>query len=178
MPHRLMARCLWRVHKTFMTAIIFGNCTLLQAADLPQTYSDVSPAADNALNQGPVLQTNSKVLPADSAFALTSFIEADTGIALKWEMPSGYYLYQKSLVVENVDGTPLSLELPAAEKITDEFFGEVFVYYNSLLLRLPFNALNARPGTTVDLLLSYQGCAEDLYCYPLVQKALTLKLPE
>ena len=166
------------VRSRLAAAIILGNCTLLQAADLPQTFSDVPPVAQNPLGQSPVLQTNTKVLPVDSAFALTTFIEADTGIVLRWEMPPGYYLYQKSLVVENSSATPLSLELPEASKITDEFFGEVAVYYNNLLLRLPFAELNAKPGTTVDLLLTYQGCAETLYCYPPEQKALTLKLPD
>jgi thiol:disulfide interchange protein len=165
------------VHHTVAAAMIL-NCTLLQAADLPQTYSDTSPAAENSLSQRPILQTNSKVLPVDSAFALTSFIEADTSIVLKWEMPPGYYLYQKSLAVENVGATAINPELPEATKITDEFFGEVAVYYNSLLIRLPFAVLNARPGTTIDLLLTYQGCAEALYCYPPEQKALTLTLPE
>lgn len=154
------------------------------AADLPQPLSDSLPAANSSplanspLNQRPALQTNSKVLPVDSAFALQSFIEAGTNIVLRWEMPEGYYLYRKSLVVEKADGTSISLELPEAETFTDEFFGEVAIYRNSLLIRLPFATLDAKPGTTIDLLLSYQGCAEALYCYPPEQKALTLNLPE
>jgi thiol:disulfide interchange protein DsbD len=161
--------------------LVVSNCNLATAADLPQTFSDSVPAADNPLQQSPVLQTNSKVLPVDSAFALQSFIEADTGIVLRWEMPQGYYLYQKSLVVEktgeNDDNSALVLELPAAETITDEFFGEAAIYRDSLLVRLPFAILDAKPGTTVNLLLTYQGCAEALYCYPPEQKAITLNLP-
>jgi thiol:disulfide interchange protein len=179
LQHCFMAFVRNGVRHTVAAAIILGNCTLLQAADLPQTYSDASPVADNALKQRPAaLQTNSKVLPVDSAFALTSFVEADTSIVVKWEMPPGYYLYQKSLVVENAEGTTISLALPEAAKITDEFFGEVAVYFNSLLLHLPFTTLNVKPGATVELLLTYQGCAEALYCYPPEQKALTLTLPE
>jgi thiol:disulfide interchange protein len=166
-----------------LAALIAANCQFAQAADLPQTFSDPSPVADSPSNNSPLspsplLQTNSKVLPVNAAFALTSFIEADTSIVLRWEMPPGYYLYQKSLVVEHTGGTPIQLELPAAKTITDEFFGEVAVYYDTLLLRLPFSALDAKPGTTVELLLTYQGCAEALYCYPPAQKALALKLPE
>jgi thiol:disulfide interchange protein len=161
-----------------VAALILGGLQQPQAAELPQTFSDSSPVADNTLNPNPILQTNSKVLPVDAAFALTTFVEADTSIVLRWEMPPAYYLYQKSLVVETADGKPIKFELPEAKTITDEFFGEVAVYYDSLLLRLPFSALNAKPGTTVELLLTYQGCAEALYCYPPAQKALTLTLPE
>lgn len=159
-------------------AFVASSWHLAQAADLPRTYSDALPAAGNATPQSPVLQTNSKVLPVDTAFVLTSFIEADTAIVLKWEMPPGYYLYQKSLAVENASGAAISLKLPEAEKITDEFFGEVAVYHDSLLLRVPFSELAVEPGATLELLLTYQGCAEALYCYPPEQKALALTLPE
>jgi thiol:disulfide interchange protein DsbD len=159
-------------------AIVIIGSPLVNAADLPQTFSDPVPGAANASNQSQFLQTNSQVLPVDSAFALQSFIEAGTSIVLRWEMPEGYYLYRKSLAVEKADGTLISLELPEAETITDEFFGEVAIYRNNLLVRLPFSTLDAKPGAKIDLLLSYQGCAEALYCYPPEQKALTLNLPE
>lgn len=159
-------------------AALIISAPLASAADLPQTFSDPVPGAANPSNQNPILQTNSKVLPVDAAFALQSFIEADTSIVLRWEMPEGYYLYRKSLAVEKADGTPISLDLPEAEMFTDEFFGEVAIYRNSLLVRLPFTTLGAKPGAAIELLLSYQGCAEALYCYPPEQKALTLNLPE
>jgi thiol:disulfide interchange protein len=171
------------VARSGFIALVIGS-PLVTAADLPRPLSDSlpvedsSPVADSPLNRSPALQTNSKVLPVDSAFALQSFIEAGTSIVLRWEMPEGYYLYRKSLVVEKADGTSVSLELPAAETFTDEFFGEVAIYRDNLLIRLPFAAVDAKPGATIDLLLSYQGCAEALYCYPPEQKALTLNLPE
>jgi thiol:disulfide interchange protein DsbD len=168
--------------RSAIATLLASCCHLSSAADLPTAYADSVPGADNALSQKPVLQTNNKVLPVDVAFALTTFIEADSGkngqsIVLRWEMPPAHYLYQKSLVVTHADGTPINLELPEAIKITDEFFGEVAVYYTNVLVRLPFAALNAKPGTTVDFLLTYQGCAEALYCYPPEQKALKLNIP-
>ncbi|MES2625494.1 MAG: protein-disulfide reductase DsbD N-terminal domain-containing protein [Pseudomonadota bacterium] len=179
--HGLFGLCRKAVISVFTGLILAGTHPLL-AADLPTTYSDTAPAAESALKQGSLLQTNSTVLPVDVAFALTSFIEAATGaninIVLRWEMPPGYYLYQKSLVVEDANGKVISLELPDAKKITDEYFGEVAVYYSDLLLRLPLKLLDSKPGTTINLLLTYQGCAEALYCYPPEQKALTLELPE
>lgn len=176
-------RCsLKALFRSAFPALLASCCHLVLAADLPTAYADSVPGADNALSQKPLLQTNNKVLPVDAAFALTTFIEADSGkggpsIVLRWEMPPAHYLYQKSLVVTHANGTPISLELPEAKKITDEFFGEVAVYYTNVLVRLPFAALNAKPGTTVELLLTYQGCAEALYCYPPEQKALKLNIP-
>ncbi len=159
-------------------SILITSGGLVQAADLPRTFSDAATTGDVIAAPAAGLQTGRAVLPVDAAFKLTTFIEAEKAIVLKWEMPPGYYLYQKSLVVENAVGAVIDLELPEAETTTDEFFGEVAVYHESLLLRVPFAMLDVTPGATLDLMLTYQGCAEALYCYPPEHKALTLTLPE
>ena len=118
------------------------------------------------------------VMPAAEAFALSTIVEADGDIVLSWEMPPGFYLYRKSLKLEHagVDLLP-RLELPEAAHVTDEFFGESEVYFERLLARLPAGALNAAPGTNVELQLSYQGCLEDTYCYPPQQQLVSITLP-
>jgi thiol:disulfide interchange protein DsbD len=119
------------------------------------------------------------VLPVDEAFALTALIEADDSIVLLWDIRDAYYLYQSSLLITSADGTVLTgLILPEAEQITDEFFGATAIYRDRLLVEIPLQRIGLDPGESVELLLSYQGCAEKLYCYPPVQKAVTLTLPE
>ncbi|HWK54451.1 MAG TPA: protein-disulfide reductase DsbD N-terminal domain-containing protein [Hyphomicrobiales bacterium] len=125
------------------------------------------------------------VLPAAQAFALSAFVEADTDIALLWEMPPAYYLYRKSLMLELADGSPLEdYILPNGVTVEDEFFGASEVYFDRLLLRLPLNAVprsafvtNPDGARTLELMVSYQGCAEEKYCYPPQHAPLTLELP-
>lgn len=121
--------------------------------------------------------TNTGILPADTAFPLTALVEADGSVALLWEPVEGYYLYRDSVQVTGADGTGLAIELPAATIITDEFFGEVAVYKERLLARLPAAELQPAPGATLTLQLHYQGCATGRYCYPPQEKTVTVNFP-
>jgi thiol:disulfide interchange protein DsbD len=126
------------------------------------------------------------MLPTD-AFALSAFVEADGYVALLWELPpEGYYLYRKSLALSLSDGTELTeFEIPAGRIVEDEFFGESEVYYERLLLRVPLSTIPATAITSsangareLQLLVAYQGCAEDKYCYPPQYTELAVEIPE
>ncbi len=161
--------------RTLVCLLLAGLALPVPAAEpvslLPPPQPSSSTLATNAAPGG--------VLPVDTAFAMNAFVAADGNLVILWELPEGYYLYRKSLTIESggVDLLP-ALELPEAETLTDEFFGEVAVYRQRLLARIPPEALAARPGTTLELLLGYQGCAENLYCYPSVQKSLSVQFPD
>ncbi len=120
----------------------------------------------------------SSILPAEQAFKLSTFIEAPGTVVLLWEIKEGYYLYQKSISVADNEGHVYSLpELPTGKVIEDEFFGEVEVYFDRLLIRFPLATL-ALESNAANFTLQYQGCAKDLYCYPLQMTPLTLTVPE
>jgi thiol:disulfide interchange protein DsbD len=132
-------------------------------------------------NSGGALSTSAiqSVLPADSAFALSAYIEAPSTLVLRWEIEDGYYLYRKSLGFmetgtdsgNNSLGSPL---IPSGAQTEDEFFGEVEVYYQQLLIRIPFDPESV--GDNISLQLNYQGCAEANYCYPMQYKELNLEI--
>lgn len=148
---------------------------------LPASLHAQAPEPPNPLANTPLLSTGAPrpaVLPADDAFVLSAFTEADHDIVLLWDIHTGHYLYQKSLQVSTATGAALAPTLPDAVPITDEYFGAVDVYYDRLLLTLPATQTGARAGATVELLLVYQGCAQDLYCYPPQQKTVTLTFPD
>lgn len=152
--------------------LLVAGSGCVHAADLPPSGS--------LLNASPALQAQGQTsLPsADAAFPLTAQVETDGSITLLWTLAPRFYLYQKSLSVTQADGTELPLELPAATHLTDEFFGDVAVYFDRLLARVPAAALNAPPGASLELQLGYQGCAQDQYCYPPQAKTLSLQLPD
>lgn len=163
-----------------LCSVLLGASSL-HGADLPLPEQQLPPLQNSA----PTLGTSpagrlgiADILPPDRAFALQALPEADGGLLLLWDLPAGYYLYQQSLQAQASGGTTIALELPEAIEITDEYFGAVAVYYERVVVRIAPEQLNAVPGTALQLLLSYQGCAENLYCYPLQQKNLSITLPE
>ena len=109
-------------------------------------------------------------LPPDEAFAFTHEALADGQLPLLWTIADGYYLYRDKLKLESPDGTGVvgALALPAGEEKDDEEFGRVFIYRNEL--RVPVAVTPAAGATTLNLRLSYQGCAEDGICYPPIHR--------
>src|SRR5829696_7728624 len=116
-------------------------------------------------------------LPVDEAFVLTALADGGERIALDWRVAPGYYLYRHRLSVRTVTpGFTLGeLSVPAGKKKTDEFFGDVEVYYDNLAAQVAVT----RPaeGSSLELEVSYQGCADAGLCYPPVTKTLKIDLP-
>ena len=113
----------------------------------------------------------SSVMPADEAFVLSTFIEAPDTVVLLWEIEEGYYLYKKSIQIEDSEDRGIPIEdFPESESVTDEFFGESDVYFSRLLIRLPQSVMTGMAPYTV----YYQGCAKDRYCYPMQSQELSL----
>jgi thiol:disulfide interchange protein DsbD len=160
-----------------LIAAVVAFTTVAIGADLPLATAPQSAAAP-ALNTNTGLSNSGGVVPADIAFSLNAFPETDGSITLAWEFPPRYYLYRKSLTAQTSDGTPLEMELPAGELVSDEFFGESEVYFERLLARIPASTLNGVPGASVELQLGYQGCLQDTLCYPAQIKTVTVQLPE
>lgn len=155
-----------------LASLLAGIAVTAHAAELSTT---------NPLNTGTSTLTRSGgggALPADEAFALNTVVEADGDVILVWEMPPSYYLYRKSLQLAQ-DGRDLlpALELPDGAHVTDEFFGDSEVYFERLLARLPAGSLDAAAGDTVELQLTYQGCRDNVYCYPPQHTLVSVMLP-
>src|SRR5687768_12110818 len=70
------------------------------------------------------------LLPVDEAFALVASAPQRDRIDLTWTIAKGYYLYRHRMDAQPVDSAfkATALQLPAGEKHTDEFFGEVETY--------------------------------------------------
>ena len=112
----------------------------------------------------PQLTNDHEFLPVDEAYPTEAELTEDGRVLARWVMPDGYYLYRHSLKLVGKDGTELgSLTIPSGEQKTDEFFGEVEVYYNFLEISAPVVA-QSRAEVVVDV--HYQGCADAGLCYP------------
>ena len=105
------------------------------------------------------------LLDAGQAFQLVSAERGKDGITVTWNIASGYYLYRKRLGFESLApaGAALRAELPAGERIHDEFQGDAEIYHGGLQALLHWQPQSAPPRR---LKVRYQGCAEAGVCYP------------
>ena len=111
------------------------------------------------------LQAQSEFLPVREAYRLDGALTPDGHLRLYWQITEGYYLYQHAFKVRPQSATPaepLAITFPPAIAKTDEFFGDVSVYYGEadLVATLPESA------DAMTLAVTYQGCADAGLCYP------------
>ena len=124
-----------------------------------------SPTGQAQNNLAAALQQQSEFLPVREAYRLDGALTADGQLRLHWQIAEGYYLYQHMFTVRHADAsnpTNLSIGFPLALDKTDEFFGDVSVYYDEADLAVSLPGGEAR----LTLAVTYQGCADAGLCYP------------
>lgn len=124
-----------------------------------------SPHSQSQNSLAAALQQQSEFLPVREAYRLDGAITPQGELRLYWQITQGYYLYQHAFRIRSEApalNEPLSIALPPAMDKTDEFFGEVSVYYDEadLTVRLPDDPQR------LTLAVTYQGCADAGLCYP------------
>lgn len=119
-----------------------------------------------------------EVLPVDEAFKPYVFVADGNTLEVSWQITPGYYLYKAKLAV-STDSNKIQLgklDLPVGVMKYDEFFGESEVYTKDVFARLPF--ARATPDEiSLDLIIDFQGCAEEGICYPPTTRTLQVVLP-
>lgn len=125
---------------------------------------------------GPV-SNEDQFLPVDQAFVFSAVADGGDRVLLDWQVAPGYYLYRHRISAKTATpGFTLGeVALPDGKKKTDEFFGDVEVYYGALAAALPVT----RPegASTLEVAVTYQGCADAGLCYPPVTKTVAIELP-
>jgi thiol:disulfide interchange protein DsbD len=125
---------------------------------------------------GPV-SNEDQFLPVDQAFVFTALADGGDRVLLDWQVAPGYYLYRhRTSARTETPGFSLGdIAMPDGKKKTDEFFGDVEVYYGILSATVPVT----RPegASSFEIQVSYQGCADAGLCYPPVTKTVSIELP-
>ena len=108
-----------------------------------------------------------EILPVDEAFELQT-LRSEGKIEVLWRIHPGHYLYRHRLAVSGSDrlGEP---KIPAGLAKTDEFFGDVEVYYDGLIVEVPVAGQK-----TEQITVEYQGCSEIGICYPPQKRQISL----
>ena len=109
---------------------------------------------------------NNKILPANEAFKLETSLVQNT-LKIKWIIGDEYYLYLDSITVtankELIKHKILDSKVLDHEDI---FFGKTKILKDKLVISIKNSSLES-------LEVSYQGCSEQGFCYP-IQKVTIL----
>ncbi|WP_081949104.1 protein-disulfide reductase DsbD [Litchfieldella xinjiangensis] len=103
-------------------------------------------------------------LPVREAFQARAWHDDDT-LYIGFENAEGYYLYRHRFSLESLSDevTLGELQLPPGEFKRDEFLGDVYVFYDRVVLEAPFEG---SPEGTLPVAVTFQGCADAGLCYP------------
>ncbi|MDX2164679.1 MAG: protein-disulfide reductase DsbD [Gammaproteobacteria bacterium] len=123
-----------------------------------------------------VFAANPTPLPTDTAFQLSVKNASANQVTLHWDIAHGYHLYQDRFhfaFQRKNDAKIGQVSMPAGITKEDNILGKYQVYRKSLDLVLPINQVN---NPKLDLLVSYQGCSDNNFCYPPVTKKISVNL--
>ncbi|MDX5376884.1 MAG: protein-disulfide reductase DsbD [Halomonas sp.] len=106
----------------------------------------------------------SDFLPVMEAFQPSAWHDGET-LYIGFENAEGYYLYRHRLGVESSDEALMVGEprIPEGEFKSDEFLGDVYVFYDRVVFEAPLQGEAQGP---LNITVSFQGCADAGLCYP------------
>jgi thioredoxin:protein disulfide reductase len=136
-------------------------------------------AAGNKLGSPFAVSGLGDFLPVDEAFKPYLLAIDGNTVEVSWQVTDGYYLYKDKISARTSSNKVQlgKLDLPKGEEKTDEYFGTTEVYHEDVFAKLPLARATPQP-MTLEMDISYQGCADDGICYPPVTRTLTVELPE
>ena len=110
---------------------------------------------------------NADILPVDEAFVLKT-VRTPEKIEVLWQIQPGHYLYRHRLAVKGSErlGEPA---IPAGLAKVDEYFGDVEVYYDALIVEVPLAGADPEQIT-----VEFQGCSDAGICYPPQKRRISL----
>lgn len=102
-------------------------------------------------------------LPVEEAYQYQLGRQGET-LTIEWLIEPGYYLYKHRFAVQDANDQALAWTIEPGLAKTDEYFGDVEVYYQFTTQRIELAQL---PSDTDSIIkISYQGCADAGLCYP------------
>jgi len=103
----------------------------------------------------------SDFLKVDEAFVANIDV-VDKEIIVRFDIADGYYMYRSRFNFD-ADGAILQPAIiPGGKEKTDEYLGDVEVYYHSIEIAVPYQAQRS----PFKFIYGFQGCADKGLCYP------------
>jgi len=146
-----------KLKKTYLNALFIIFFSL---------FSSISLLSSSPLDQ----LTQDEILPADEAFKLSVNKHSENRIILRWDMKENCFLYKDKFNIYSETEYIESIKITGnPNQINDIYFGEVVVYFNSVSQEIKLKNENTK------LNVSYQGCNEKGFCYPIINKIVDVK---
>ncbi|MDA9342513.1 protein-disulfide reductase DsbD family protein [Gammaproteobacteria bacterium] len=106
---------------------------------------------------------------AKDVFVITQG-QASESIYISWNIKDGYYMYLDSIKLKDItNNIPFEIVESHQSLFEDEFFGKTEILKKNLTLIINKSDIS----NSSELLIYYQGCSEDGFCYP-VQKDIII----
>ncbi|MGY0398666.1 MAG: protein-disulfide reductase DsbD [Ostreibacterium sp.] len=122
-----------------------------------------------------------EILPANEVFIPTVTAVSDETITLDIKIKPDYYLYRERLFSVKTTNNNIELgqiTLSQGSEKTDRFFGTQSIWSGGKNhATITLNYKNPRLSQSAVLVLKYQGCQENVICYPPEQIKLPIDLP-
>jgi thiol:disulfide interchange protein DsbD len=113
--------------------------------------------------------SSSKILTSEESFKI--FIKEDeNNLIISMKINERSYIYSDHLSLRDSNSEVFHDIIGEKIVFTDEFYGESSIYKNSLELIIP----DSYKYIGKVLYLSYQGCLENIICYPKITKKIKL----
>ncbi len=152
----------------------------------------LSSASAQTFSSGSSPFGESRFLPVEEAFQFYTSIDSAERLSIHWQIAPGYYLYQdkfrfaldntatddaaaEDATIEETAFHNRQLQATLSEGVShsDEFFGDVVVYYHEAVTSV---ALPSMVPEKFTLFIEYQGCSDDGLCYPLQKREIEILL--
>ncbi|MFO1428930.1 MAG: protein-disulfide reductase DsbD [Candidatus Competibacteraceae bacterium] len=178
--------------QTRIVAVALPTKALLATGDRTENASEppaMEPAFSPASSQADfrtLVKTDSlrgpledNLLEPDQAFMLSITTTGPRTFKVHWDIADGYYLYKDKIKLDLRDAPDLAIQtvdLPPGETTEDAHFGRRQVFYRQASALAQLQGAD-RGDRTIDVQVSYQGCAEALgVCYPPISRTLPVML--
>lgn len=154
--------------RALFATLLLSACAIAGAQTLSDTdtiFGNTSPgsASDTSLFG---TSNSPDFLPVEQAYQLETEVLDEHRIRLYWQIADSYYLYQHAFKfkLQDTQGAVTTTPLfPKALERSDEFFGDVRVYYSDADIILESTRALEQGA---HLAVTSQGCADAGLCYP------------
>lgn len=111
-------------------------------------------------------------LTDDQAFNLGVEVVDNNRLVFKWDIAPQHYLYQNQITILDSDNKSLLQDnyLPEGTIINDATLGRYVVYSQQLIIEMPWQ----ESKQTQKLIVRYQGCLKDGFCYLPISKVVSI----
>ena len=128
------------------------------------SYSLITPS------HASVLFDEQESIPLAKDVFVISQGQASESIYISWNIKDGYYMYLDSIKLKDItNNIPFEIVESHQSLFEDEFFGKTEILKKKLTLIINKSDIS----NSSELLIYYQGCSEDGFCYP-VQKDIII----